>query len=307
MRESDLLQHVYERTAALGASVEIPPGDDMAMVRIGEQRVLAAVDQLVAGRHVDLSQTSLELVGRKAITRCLSDVAAMAARPVASLVAATLPPNFGEASANKLFDAMRETAANYHCPIIGGDIAFHGDDEHPLVCSVTVLAIPANGRPITRRGARPGDRIYVTGELGGSYEPDGGGRHLTFAPRIEEAITLAEQLGEALHAMIDLSDGLGRDAGHIAEQSNVRIVIDAARVPCSDGLDWQRAMADGEDYELCFAASGEVTGRVGSLVVTEIGVVDAHPGGSASRVVVREGQREHDGSSMGWEHGTRGR
>jgi thiamine-monophosphate kinase len=304
MREFDLLQHVYGHNADLGAAVEIPPGDDMAMVRVGDQRVLAAVDQLVAGRHVDISRTSLELVGRKAITRCLSDVAAMAAKPLASLVAATLPPNFGEAQANRLFDAMYETASKYRSPLVGGDIAFHGADTHPLVCSVTVLAMPANGHPVTRSGARPGDRVYVTGELGGSVEPDGSGKHLSFEPRIAEAIELAKQLGDRLHAMIDLSDGLGRDAGHIAEQSNVQIVIDAASVPCRDGLNWRRAMGDGEDYELCFTASGEVPAHIGPLAISAVGEVMVRSGRDEPRVIVREGGRKHDASSLGWEHHT---
>lgn len=301
MREFDLLQHVYDQNASLGAAVEIPPGDDMAMVKIGEQRVLAAVDQLVGGRHVDMDHTPLHLVGRKAVARCLSDVAAMAARPVASLVAVTLPPDFGEEPANRLFDAMRETAEAYRCPLIGGDIAFHDDPAHPLVCSVTVLAVPAGCAPIRRGSAKPGDRVYVTGTLGGSFEANGGGRHLTFEPRIDEAIQLAEQLGDRLHAMIDLSDGLGRDAGHIAEQSNVRIVIDADRIPSAEGLNWQRAIGNGEDYELCFAASGEVPMRLGSLTVTEVGRVEAPADGKAM-LVVRDGARQHEGSTYGWEH-----
>jgi thiamine-monophosphate kinase len=304
MREFDLLRHIYEHNDALGAIVEIPPGDDMAMVRFGNQPILAAVDQLVAGRHVELDRVPLALVGRKAITRCLSDVAAMAARPIASLAAATLPPGFGEANANALFDAMHETAQRYGSPIIGGDIAFHADDSHPLVCSVTVLAVTSgsNRSPITRSGAKPGDRLYVTGVLGGSYQPDGGGHHLTFEPRMDEAILLSELLGEQLHAMIDLSDGLGRDAAHIAERSRVRIVIDAARVPCRDGLDWRRAMSDGEDYELCFAAGGTVPNMLGSTPVTEIGWIEPRGDESESMLIVKEGDRAHDGADMGWEH-----
>ena len=123
MREFELLKHVYAANAKLARQVRIGPGDDMAMVDLEGERLLVAVDQIVAGCHVNLDNTPLELVGRKAITRSLSDIAAMAAKPVASLVAVTLPPDFGSERATTLFDAMRKTAADYDCPLIGGDIA----------------------------------------------------------------------------------------------------------------------------------------------------------------------------------------
>lgn len=302
MREFDLLQHVFAANASLDARIEVPPGDDMAVLRVGNQRLLAAVDQLVDGRHVMLANTPIALVGRKAITRSLSDVAAMAARPVATLVAATLPPDFGSDRANALFDAMRQTAAAYKCPLIGGDLAFHSDDSHPLVCSVTVLAEPGSTPPATRSAAKVGDGVYVTGALGGSVALDGGGKHLTFEPRINEALSLAETLGDNLHAMIDISDGLGRDAGHIAEMSRVQIQIDAERVPCRDGVDWRRAVADGEDYELCFAASGEVPQSIDGVPLTLVGRVVPQQAGDTRRVVISHGGREYAGDEFGWQH-----
>jgi thiamine-monophosphate kinase len=284
MRESELLQHVYAMAGAATSDVPIPPGDDMAMVRFHDRALLASVDQVVDGRHVDLERVPLELVGRKAITRSLSDVAAMAAKPVALMAAVTLPPDFGHERATTLFDAMRETA--------------------PLVCTVAVLAEPGPGGPVTRAGARTGDVIAVTGALGGSLGPDGLGRHLTFEPRLVEAARLAETLGPRLHAMIDISDGLGRDASHLAEQSGGQIEIDAHRVPCAEGTDWRRAMGDGEDYELCFAAEGEVPAQVGGLPITVVGRVVPRPGPEEPLVVVKEGDRRLDGSALGWEHGT---
>src|SRR5437762_2479364 len=104
MRESELLKHVYERSGGLGGHVLIGPGDDMAAVRIGAQTVLITTDQCADGVHFDLKTTPLHLAGRKAITRKLSDVAAMAALPVAAEVAACLPRNFGEERAKILFD-----------------------------------------------------------------------------------------------------------------------------------------------------------------------------------------------------------
>jgi thiamine-monophosphate kinase len=303
MRESELLQHVYAMAGGPTPEVPIPPGDDMALIRLSDRALLAAVDQVVDGRHVDTTRAPLDLVGRKAVTRSLSDVAAMAGRPVALMAAVTLPPDFGHDRATALFDAMRATAAQYGCPLVGGDIAFFASATSPLVCTVSVLAEPGPGGPVTRSGARAGDVVAVTGALGGSWGPDGLGRHLTFEPRLREAAALADALGPNLHAMIDISDGLGRDAAHLAEQSNGRIEIDAGRVPCAAGVDWRRAMADGEDYELCFAAAGDVPERIGDLPVTVVGRFLERTGPEAPMVLVREGDRTHDGSSLGWDHG----
>ncbi len=304
MREFELLQHVYAANAGLSGRVLIPPGDDMGMVKLSRQNVLAAVDQIVDGRHVQISSTPLALVGRKAVARSLSDIAAMAARPVATLAAAVLPPDFGADRANELFDAMRATADQYHCPLIGGDLAFHAADAaHPLVCSVTVLAEPADDhQPITRSGARAGDTVYVTGSLGGSLQADGLGRHLTFEPRIELALDLGRLLGDRLHAMIDISDGLGRDASHIAQLSGVQIRLDAAAIPCHEGCDWRNAISDGEDYELCFTASGPVPQRIGDTAITPVGEVVSSPPGDNRLVLV-----QHEGTwlaadELGWEH-----
>ena len=303
MREFELLRHIYDANAGLGDDITIPPGDDMAMVRLAGRDLLIAVDQVIDGRHVRLKTTPLVLVGRKAVTRSLSDIAAMAARPVGALVAVVLPPEFGAERAEALFDAMRATAAEYDCPLIGGDIAFHADASHPLICSVTVLAEPVNGRAITRTGAEADDVVYVTGALGGAVLEDGGGKHLTFQPRIAEAIELAGALGPHLHAMIDLSDGLGRDASHIAESSGVQIEIDAARIPCTTGIDYRAAAAGGEDYELLFAAVGDVPATlIGGLAVTAIGRVSPRRGEDEPLVIIRDGDEIITGDELGWQH-----
>jgi thiamine-monophosphate kinase len=309
MRERDLLQHVYDTSSSGAPHVVIGPGDDMAMVRLDDASLLAAVDQLVDGRHVDLARTSLALAGRKAITRCLSDVAAMAARPVASLVAVTLPPDFGEERARALFDAMHATALAYDAPLVGGDIAMHDAAGHPLTCAVTVLATPGPVPPRRRGDARAGDGVYVTGRLGGAVEADGGGRHLTFEPRLAEAIALATAVGDRLHAMIDVSDGLGRDASHVASASGVAIEIDASLIPRAEGVDWRRAASEGEDYELLFTASGAVpetlpggTSGGAAVPVTRVGEVTARSGDDAPLVVVRDGRDAIRGDDLGWEH-----
>jgi len=305
MREFDLLQHIFDAGTDMPGNVVVPPGDDMAVLEIRGQPLLLAVDQLVDGRHVLLDRTPIDLVGRKAITRCLSDVAAMAGEPVATLAAAVLPPGFGEDRANQLFDAMRRTADEFGCPLVGGDIAFHESDDDPLTLSITVLAKAGANPPVLRSGARVGDEVYVTGRLGGTWNDAAGGRHLTFTPRIDEALELSGQLGPRLHALIDLSDGLGRDAGHIADRSGVAIELDADQLPCNEGCGWRSALGDGEDYELCFTASGAVPGAVRNVPITRVGrVVDAKSHATdrpEGRVWINVDDDRHRADTIGWQ------
>ncbi|MEX0654057.1 MAG: thiamine-phosphate kinase [Phycisphaeraceae bacterium] len=314
MREFDLLAHVYRSNAALPAGVTIPPGDDMGALRLGDATVLVTVDQLADGVHVDLATTALARVARKAITRNLSDVAAMAAKPLGAVVAVSLPRTLGQARATELFDAMRQTAADFDCPLIGGDIAMW---DHPLLACVTVLAEPAGIAPVLRRGAQPGDAIYVTGALGGSGEtlPDGYCHHLDFTPRLALARTLAASPATRPHCMIDLSDGLARDLQHLCDAGDLDANLTVADLPLSRGAHqaaartgrpaWQHALGDGEDYELLFTAPPGLVTSMTSPPITPIGVMQPR---QADRPAIT--LRLPDGDTcdlrsladLGWEH-----
>lgn len=301
LREFDLIARIREKSGDLSRRVPIGPGDDMALVALETPAVLLSVDQLVEGLHFDLRRATLRAVGYKAIARSLSDIAAMAARPAACVAGAILPRRLTPTAVDGLFTVMRACAADFDCPLVGGDIAIW---DGPLVLNCTVSATPTSLGVVRRKGARPGDLICVTGSLGGSLDS---GRHLDFTPRIKEALRLHESLGESLHAMIDLSDGLGRDAGHIAEESNVAIRIDAAALPLSPECDWKQALGDGEDYELCFAVAASQRERLSSL---DIGVPVTVVGEVAQRreteplVVVRTPAGAFESAEqLGWEHG----
>lgn len=303
MQEFEVLKHIFAANRELPPNVTIPPGDDMAEIRLGGRDLLIAVDQLVAGRHVDLTRVGLAAAGRKAVARCVSDVAAMAGRPIAALVAATLPPEFDAVDAARLFDAMRAAAADLGCPLIGGDLAVHGAPGQAMTCAVTVLAEPTPAGAVRRAGALAGDGVYVTGVVGGAWDDPEAPHHLTFEPRVEAALALRARLGDRLHAMIDLSDGLGRDGAHVARASNVRLVLDAARIPRRrPDLDWRRAVGDGEDYELLFTAVGDVPDRIADEVpVTRIGNVT--PAEGEAGVIVHADGRSWPADDLGWQHG----
>jgi len=311
MKEFDLLAKVYAANATLPPTVTLPPGDDMGAVRIGSSDTLVTVDQIADGIHFELEHTSLERIGRKAITRNLSDVAAMGAIPAGAVVAACLPRDFGEERALALFTAMRQTAGDFQCPLFGGDISMW---DGKLILSVTVLAaMPAGISPILRSGAKPGDLICVTGQLGGSLEDlQGYVHHLDFTPRLRVGQKLAADPAIRPSSMLDLSDGLSRDIGHLCSPGGLGATIEIDRLPVSpaamqaaqrDGQPaWRHALVDGEDYELCFTLAPEKLAAIGREIegvsITVVGKITADPG-----VVSCDAQgNTRPMEALGWEH-----
>lgn len=311
MHERELLRRIFDVSTGQGPEVVIGPGDDMALLRPagwslpgteqGSGGVLLAVDQVIEGVHFLRSSATLSQIGHKAMARCLSDVAAMAGKPRASLVAASLPSSMSDDDAMGLFAAMRETAESFHAPIVGGDLAVHRSQEHPLTCSITIMAEATAHGAVSRFGARSGDLVCVTGALGGSLDS---GRHLDFVPRIGESIMLHAILSDRLHAMIDLSDGLGIDVSRMVEdRDDLQVRIDAGTLPCHEGVDWRAAVSEGEDYELlCMVAPGDVPESMLGCPLTVIGEVVARPDPECPAVVICSEGVEHDVSSLGWEH-----
>lgn len=303
MREFELIQSIMAHNGSLPKHVTIPPGDDMAALRLGDHDLLVAVDQVIEGVHFDRKRATLKQIGRKAVTRNLSDVAAMAGRPLASLVSAVLPKGFVEDDAEQLMAAIRETALAYNAPLIGGDTA---TAEGPLTLSVTVLAVADGIKPVKRSGAQAGDAIYVTGQLGGSnHEYDGRTHHLDFEPRIELARKLAADPDTRPTAMIDLSDGLARDLPHLVRGAEIKahllpVTAVARQFAARDGRPgWLHAVADGEDYELLFTASGDaaIPKQIDGVPITRIGVVNEQ-----DHVVLIDGNERISIEGLGWEH-----
>jgi thiamine-monophosphate kinase len=300
--ESELLRHIYRRSISLGAAMggvlEIGPGDDCAAVRVRDGSLLLTVDQLVEGRHYT-RETPLDLVARKCIARSVSDIAAMGGRPLVVLATGALNDAFDRE--NELFNAMHRWANELGCPLVGGDIA---RTSGPTVLTCTALGTPHPVRgSVTRAGARPGDGVYIAGLVGRSFAS---GRHLTFEPQVAEARWLCDTLGADLHAMLDVSDGVGRDTARIAEASGVRIELDASLLPLNpDAADWRAAISEGEDYTLLFTASREpaLACPATGTPITRIGTVrEARDGQPVCEVVTPEGQRL-DGGTLGWDHG----
>ncbi len=225
--EFALIDWIRRREASrpAGAWTRLGIGDDCAILGVGEpSEILVTTDMLMDGRHFRLEQDGPEAVGYKAMGVNLSDIAAMAGIPRAAVVAVALPQGNAVEVAQGLHAGLSALADRFGVDLVGGDTnAWDG----PLVIAVTVLGQATARGAVRRSGARPGDVILVTGPLGGSLVS---GRHLRPEPRIAEALALNE--AAPIHAMIDLSDGLSSDLGHILDESGgLGAILDAAAIP----------------------------------------------------------------------------
>ena len=231
-------------------------GDDAAILDIPRgEKLVVSTDASVENVHFRRADISPTEIGYRAAAAALSDLAAMAARPLGLLVALVLPVNRrGDAIA--IAAGIGDAAAASSCPIIGGNLSSGGE------LSITTTVLGSSARPLTRSAARAGDSLYVTGELGGAAAavrawssgsaPDEKTRErfVRPVPRIREGIWLASH---GATSAIDISDGLATDAGHLAEASGVAISMDADLVPRFAAASLEDALGGGEDYELLVA------------------------------------------------------
>ncbi len=252
MRESVYIKYLR---AIQGTSKDVLKGigDDTAVVRVPKGLCVLTTDTLLEGTHFRLTDTSPRELGRKAVASSLSDVAAMGCRATLALISVAFPRSTPMRFARQLARGLNDTAAGYGVTVVGGDTV---TGRGPLFINVTVFGVADGLRPVLRSGARAGDAIMVTGELGGSIL----GKHLRFEPRLEEAVYLNKNF--RLHAMTDISDGLSLDLAHILEESGVGAIMYRDQIPVSRAAHrlsrktgktpLYHALSDGEDYELIF-------------------------------------------------------
>jgi thiamine-monophosphate kinase len=242
--ETEIVQYFAAKGKLSRTKFPIGIGDDMAQIKLPQgNSVLITTDMLLDGVHFDTRKATLEQIGYKSMATSLSDCAAMATKPVAAVVSAALPKNFGSAKLKKLHRGILIAAKKYNCPLVGGDITSW---VKPLAVSVAMLSRPGATKPVRRSTAKAGDIICVTGTLGGSIVK----RHLEFEPRLKESLLIAKV---GANAMIDISDGLSTDLNHICRLSKKGAIIYADKIPVSrNARTIDSALNDGEDYELLF-------------------------------------------------------
>lgn len=258
--EFELIAALVERLPAPGAGVLVGSGDDAAVVEGDSRPTVTTVDAVVEGVHFTLPAWPPRAVGRKALAAALSDLAAMGAEPGEAYVVLGVPRDAEDQLLLEVADGLAEVALREGVSVVGGDVT----RAPSLTLAVTCVGRePPGGRLVTRAGAQPGEAVVVTGELGGAAAAlrllEAGGapdaalaRQLDPRPRLSAGRALA---AAGATAMIDVSDGVGADAGHLAKASGVRIEIDAQLLPIAAAA---RELAGGEDGALALAiSSGE--------------------------------------------------
>lgn len=231
------------------------PGDDCAVVRLAGARdlLLLKTDCVVEGIHF-LPNESPAAIGRKAMARTLSDFAAMSGLPRFALITLLARPQEEVQRVESIYRGLAKMAKRFDVAIVGGETSA---TRGPLTLTISAVGCVEKDRCIYRRGGEPGDALFVSGKLGGSIRR----KHLHFTPRVLEARWLTENFH--VHAMMDLSDGLGADLPRLSRASEVGFSLDRAAIPRARGCTTEQAINDGEDYELLFAISAGDTASLG--------------------------------------------
>lgn len=290
-REFDAVRALLERWGDLARGV----GDDAAVLDpwpAGE-RLVVSTDASVEGVHFRRAWLSPEEIGWRAAAGALSDLAAMGARPLAVLFAATVPEAW-RAELPALADGVGAAVQEAGGVIVGGDLTAGRE------LALTLTVIGAAARPVSRAGARPGDVLYVTGQLGGPLRalralergdaPAPGDRARFAHPhaRVAAGRWLA---AHGARALVDVSDGLAADLAHVAAASGVRCVLDPDQVPRVPGASAADALASGEEYELACAAPADLDAgaceRETGIALTPIGHVEPADGAGRAGVALR--------------------
>jgi thiamine-monophosphate kinase len=332
--EFEIIANIRKAAESLQSSgmVSLGIGDDCCLlVQNPEEEIAASTDTVVEGTHFRFSYFSHYQAGAKAMAAALSDLAAMAASPAAALATVVMPYGKGAAEVEELALGLIETGAKFGCPLSGGDLT---SGNGPMVITVTVLGTVTKGGAVLRSGAEAGDEIWVTGRPGDAAavltfleagaeatqaklpEPSQELRNkcLQPSPRLKEALLLAG-IGPP-SSMIDISDGLAADLGHLLESSSVGARLFSESFPVSD---YSRSMAEsrgkssehfflygGEDYELCLTAPpGLLSGALDPLketsgcLLSRIGVIT---GESGKLVLERPGGGLEEIEKKGYDH-----
>jgi len=260
MTEFELIARLT-RALPTNDSVVIGAGDDCAVLECGDpqRQLLFKTDAVVEGIHFT-SETPPEQIGHKALARCLSDIAAMAGTPSTALVTLALPRKYSVEFVEKIYAGIKALAQRHGVAIVGGETT---TNPERVLISISLLGFVPRGKAVLRAGAKVGDAIFVSGELGGSLA----GKHLEFEPRLAEARWLAEKF--SVHALMDISDGLAGDLPHMLRASGVGAELLKSAVPISRAAKatsrqgdaakpaFVAALTDGEDFELLFTVASK--------------------------------------------------
>ena len=298
--EAELIEKIRQRFPRIKAEVGI--GDDAAVVALPDGwSALLCSDLLVENSHFQRESHPPDSIGYKAIAVNVSDIGAMGGIPTQCLLSLALPADIEDLWVDAFLDGISAACIQFDVELVGGDSS---SADHIFV-DVLMMGKVETGRAVGRNGARDGDLVYVTGDLGGSSLGlsliDSKGvkhpavhRHLSPEPRHR----VGHRVASKASAMIDLSDGLSVDLGHILTESGVSARIERDRIPCHPGADMELALHGGEDYELIITSTG-LPAEVDGIELTRIGKIVPDPSG---RIVLVSDTTEEVIEPGGWQH-----
>jgi thiamine-monophosphate kinase len=304
--ELEVIRRIRAGARTRNAAVRVGIGDDCAVLKpLPGHELVVTTDFCLEGRHFRKDWHTAESAGHRCLSRGLSDVAAMGARPVAAFLSLALPKDFDEQWFARFMRGFEALAEEFGVELAGGDTSEAVGDG--VLADVVVIGTTERLKSMRRAGARVGDGIFVTGTLGGSAAELAAmrdGRAWEFesqpqsfpVPRVAAGMALAKR--ELATACMDLSDGLSTDLRHLCEASAVRGAIQLDALPLGEGATMQQALHGGEDYELLFTAMAGVKmpRQIAGVAISRIGTV---VGGEGPRVEIMGGGELDAG---GWEH-----
>lgn len=297
--------------ASVNSAAKIGIGDDCAVLRLKPgYELLVTTDLCLENVHFRRAWHPPAAVGHRCLTRGLSDIAAMGGEPLACFLSLGLPADLPQAWITGFLRGLLVLAKRYKVQLAGGDVS----SAPQITADIIVTSQVPSGTAILRSGASPGDRLYVTGNLGGSaatlkqlfagkkLKPQRSNPHFYPTPRLEVGKYL--QKSRSVTAMIDISDGLSVDLRHICDESGVAAILSADKIPIGKNANLELALHGGEDYELLFTASkhAKVPSRIANVKITEIGEIRNRRDYSSAIQILGDNGRVRPLPQHGWEH-----
>lgn len=312
MKERSLIQQIRKMAASsANGAVKTGIGDDCAVLRPKPGfELLVTTDFCIENVHFRRAWHPPAAVGHRCLTRGLSDVAAMGGEPLACFLSLGLPTNVPQSWVRGFLSGLLALAHRYNVQLAGGDVSSAPQITADIIVTGQVPASTA----VLRSGARPGDRIYVTGSLGASaatlkqlfagepVKPSKSSPHFYPTPRIKVGDSLRKNLFAT--AMIDLSDGLSVDLSHICSESGVAASLVSSKVPVAQNANLDLALHGGEDYELLFTASkrAKIPSQIAGIKITEIGEIGNRKDYSSAIQILGDNGKVRPLPQRGWEH-----
>lgn len=308
-----------------GARIVKAIGDDCAVLETSAgYETLVTTDFSLEGTHFRRDWHSAEVIGHRCLTRGLSDIAAMGGEPVAAFLSLALPAALPQKWVDEFLDGFLRLAQQFGVTLAGGDVA---QSSGGVLADVMVVGTVPRGQSVLRSGAKPGDHLYVTGELGAPsamlermtenpkkrYRPAESPAHFLPQPQLKVGRYLREK--KIASAMIDISDGLSTDLMHLCEESSVRAEVQAEAIPIGSlgkhEVSLDHALHGGDEYQLLFTAppNKRIPAEIGGIPISQIGYIEA-PRKHLPKILLFEGNDAEMGSELkpkGWEHFSEGR